>query len=309
MKTSISVLTILVLCHSTLALNELGNLAVAREKHPAIFVSGNVLEYSIAGTAGYVFNGEAEQCFTGDMAESDSELYQEAVLDAKNNLRKYLIEHTKVEAFQMSGVRKLYEYPDGKMRRVVLFVAKEAISACPVQTTFTCYVRTNMVENTNGVLTPMPTSVAPGAISSNIVAAASSNATPCVKSPDKRSEETSSRVDRLAIYLKQINDDPNDCVAMSKAAKTYARQGNLADASLLYGRIVKVVLANEKMDKMFAAGLLMEAARFERNNGNIDYALKYYRLFNRCDGLRRWKLHDMVDEANKNISSLLLKAD
>jgi len=124
----------LVLCHPAFALGELGDIVEAKEKHPAVFVPGNVLEYTIAGTAGYVFNGEAEQCFTGDLAESDSELYREAVLDAKNNLRKYLVERTGAKAFQMSGVKKLYEYADGKMRRVVLFLAKEALSACPVQT-------------------------------------------------------------------------------------------------------------------------------------------------------------------------------
>lgn len=78
---------------------------------------------------------------------------------------------------------------------------------------------------------------------------------------------------------------------------------------MLYARIANVVIADENMDKMFAAGLLMEAARFERNSGNRDCALKYYRLFNRCNGMRRWNLHDMVGEANKNISSLLLNAD
>lgn len=310
MRTSIPVLTMLALCQSTFALNELGNLAEARDKHPAVFVSGNVLEYSIAGTPGYVFNGEAEKCFAGDMAESDSELYQEAVLDAKNNLRKYLVEHAGTKAFQMSGVIKLYEYPDGKMRRVVLFVAKEAIiSARLVRSTLKDGLKTNMVSNTEGGLTSTATSVASSTISSNTIASLSSNSTSCVKSLGRGCDEKTAKVDKLAIYLKQIKDDPNDCIAMSKAAKTYARHGNLTDASMLYARVVKVVLANEKMDKMFAAGLLMEAARFEQNNGNINHALKYYRLFNRCDGLRRWKLNDMVDEANKNISALLLKAD
>ena len=305
MKTSIPILAMLFLCHSTFALNELGNLADAREKHPAIFVSGNVLEYSIAGTSGYVFNGEAEQCFAGDMAEGDSELYQEAVLNAKNNLRKYLVKRMKADAFQLSGVRKLYEYPEGKMRRVVLFVGKEAISACSAQAITEGDVRTNVVSNSKGGMRATEKSVAFNPVPSNMVDSASCNAAPCVK----EGENVTSRVDKIAIYLKQIHDNPNDCIAMSKAAKIYARQGNLSDASMLYGRIVKVVLANERMDKMFAAGLLMESARFERNSGNINCALKYYRLFNRCDGLRRWKLHDMVDEANKNITALLLKAN
>jgi len=314
-KTPICLLTMLVLCRSSFALNELGALDAARAKNPAIFVPGNVIEYVITGVSGYVFNGEAEQCFTGNMAESDSELYQEAVLDAKNNLRKYLVKHMKAEAFQLSAVKKLYEYSDGKLRRVVLFVAKEGVSACSVQAVAMAGDKTNEVSASEGNMTPTRKSVTPSMDSSNMAIPTSTNVasvvttTSCVKRSERSYESVTSRVDKISMYLKQIKENPDDCIAMSKVAKIYARQGMLSDASMLYGRIVKVVLANEKMDKMFAAGLLMEAARFERNSGNVDYAFKYYRLFNRCDGLRRWKLHDMVDEANKNISSLLLKAD
>ena len=312
MKTPICLLVVLVLCFTSFALNELGALDTARAKYTSLFVPGNVIEYTITGSSGYVFNGEAEQCFTGDMAESESELYQEAVLNAKNNLRKYLVEHKKVDAFQLSAVKKLYEYPEGKMRRVVLFVAKDAISAC---TEPTVAIATNKVLISKGTSNPARksemSSMGPtnGVISSSKTVTSDANTKSCVTRTEQSYDDAASRVDKIAIYLKQMKDDPNDCIVLSKVAKIYARQGRLADASILYSRIVKIVLSEEKMDKMFAAGLLMEAARFERNNGNVDHALKYYRLFNRCDGLRRWKLHDMVDEANKNISVLLLSAD
>ena len=272
MKTAILILPILAFSLSSFALNELGAFDDARAKNPAIFVPGNVLEYAIEGVSGYVFNGEAEQCFSGNMAESDSELYQEAVLDAKSNLRKYLAKRTKSDAFQLSAVRKLYEYPDGKMRRVVLFVAKESVSALPAQS---------------------------ASASSKQVAVRPNRAVSVSNEKAREAQKTECRT----------GANETDCIAMSKAAKTYARQGNISEARVLYERIVKVVLTDEKMDKEFASGLLVEAARFERDRGDLNRALKYYRLLIRCDGLRRWRLHELVDEANRNISSLLLKVD
>ena len=71
--------------------------------------------------------GEAEKCFDGDMAESDAELFQEATLDAKKNLYKHLTKEDKTLTVRMNGVKKLYEYSEEKMRRVVLFVAKSDV--------------------------------------------------------------------------------------------------------------------------------------------------------------------------------------
>ena len=109
------------------AIIELGSLDVARKNHPAVFVPGNVLEYTVGTVNGYVYNGEAEKCFDGDMAESDAELFQEATLDAKKNLYKHLTKEDKTLTVRMNGVKKLYEYSEEKMRRVVLFVAKSDV--------------------------------------------------------------------------------------------------------------------------------------------------------------------------------------
>ena len=47
---------LLLLSNSAFALNDLGSLDDARKNHPAIFVSGNVLEYTINKVNGYVYN-------------------------------------------------------------------------------------------------------------------------------------------------------------------------------------------------------------------------------------------------------------
>lgn len=110
------------------AANELGPLPDAQKRHPAVFVSGNVLPYVIAGVEGYTYAGEAEQCFAGGMAETDAELYQEARLDAKGNLLRFLKKERPSCEISMSGGIVMYQYPEGKIRRVVCFVAKEAVS-------------------------------------------------------------------------------------------------------------------------------------------------------------------------------------
>ena len=62
--------------------DDFGPLEKAKKALPAIFIPGNVLVESCKGTEYYVYNGVAERCFSGPMAESDGELYREAVADA-----------------------------------------------------------------------------------------------------------------------------------------------------------------------------------------------------------------------------------
>ena len=313
MKVAMTLFAAISLCMLTFAIDEFGSLDAARKEHPAIFVPGNVLEYSVGDVPGYVFNGEAERFFEGGMAESDSELYQEAVLDAKSNLLKFLKQKSKIDSLQMKGVVKLYEYSEGKMRRVVLFVAKKDVSMCLSQSV--CLSQENAVRRDDdrdatkmqsdkgGVAQEPPKGVDPSAtLKTNLAVEATALGKP--KTAEVNVSVTA-KVDKITVYLKQIADNPNDCIAMSKAAKLYARQGGLVEAKVLYSKIVNLVIADERMDKEFASGLLMEAARFEKGIGDVNLALKYYRLLIRCDGLRRWKLTELVDEANRNISQLL----
>jgi|SRR5574344_620460 hypothetical protein len=307
MKTFIVAMFSVICSLSASAINELGSLDVARKNHPAVFVPGNVLEYSVGTVKGYAYNGEAEKCFDGDMAESDAELFQEATLDAKKNLYKHLTKEDKTLTIRMNGVKKLYEYSEGKMRRVVLFVAQSDVEVLkressvqpekvvmPIAVTTQSVVVAEQQVNINDANKGTPISIPEHSDVSNSVQA--------VK------ESRDNEVDRLGAYLKAIEANPSDCVSISRAAKLYARRDQILEAKKLYSNLVKQVVMNEKMDKEFAAGLLLEAAKFEKVNGDVDCALKYYRLVIRCDGMRRWHLNEQVDEANQNITLLLLKA-
>lgn len=263
------------------ALNDLGPLEKVRKDHPTIFVAGNVIEYTIGNEIGYVYNGEAEKCFEGELAESDAELFQEASLDAKKNLYNFLTKDDKSLEVQMGEARKLYEFTEAKMRRVVMFVGKDKVSV-------TAKPKSNL-EVQDAVDDPAVAKV------------------PAVeRNNDSQGRTVATSIVNDAVST-SLTKSPMDCISMSKAAKLYARGNDIASAKTMYSRIVKQIVANERMDKEFAAGLLLEAAKFETANGDIDCALKYYRLIIRCDGMRRWHLSEQVNEANKNISQLMLK--
>ena len=302
--TALSILTSM----SAFALNDLGPLEKAMKDHPAIFVPGNVLEYTIGSEIGYVYNGEAEKCFEGELAESDADLFQEASLDAKKNLYNFLTKDNKSLEVQMNGARKLYEFAEAKMRRVVMFVCKDKVRV-------TAKPKQNLeVINTSVDHVAIKAPVAKGNtnLQYRIDAKSITNTTVVTNSAppvtNQKVVENGSASDMLPTYLDAITKSPTDCISMCKAAKLYARRNDIATAKKMYSNVVKQVVADEHMDKEFAAGLLLEAAKFETANGDIDCALKYYRLIIRCDGMRRWSLHEQVDEANKNISQLLLKA-
>ncbi len=115
---------IFVLALQAFAFEDLGPLASVRSKRPELFVPGNVLVVEIKGTPCYVFSGEAEQSFTGDFAESESELYDEAVLAAKSNFYEHLSKGDKKTEILMSGCQLLYRYNDKKIYTAILFVPK-----------------------------------------------------------------------------------------------------------------------------------------------------------------------------------------
>ena len=293
-----------------LAINELGSLTDARKSHPAIFVPGNVLKYMVSGKNGYVYNGEAEQCFAGSMAESDAELYQEAVLDAKNNLYKFLTKGDKSLSVQMSGAVKLYEFVDDKYRRVVCFVAKDnvVISQKPKIENRIDAVPVAELKTDDSIQTQAVVRIEANKdvqVKDDGASQLTSQTTQVVESV-QQSEITPA--DKLAECLNRLSKNPSDCLLLSRAARLYMRQEDVVNAKNMYSRMVQCIVSNERIEREIAAELLAEAAAFSENTGDVNTALKYYRLLIRCDGMRRWKLGSQIDAANRKISQLLLKS-
>lgn len=286
--------TLVIMCIATRGwgLNDLGSLSEAKKTHPSIFVPGNVLQYTVSGVKGYVYNGESEKCFTGDMAEKDSELYQEAVLDAKRNLITFLCKQNPNAEITIRGAEKIYQYPEENMRRVVCFVKEDMV-----------LIKARSAKRITEASEELKVSII------NTNQPTQKVVKELVKEPIKDNNpipKMSSDESPLDSCLKEIAKNPSDCIYRSRAAKMYIRQGDLASASRMYAEVVGQVVSNERIDKEFGADLLIEAAKFERRYGDINTALKYYRLLVRCDGLRRWRLDEKVSEANKNIADILL---
>ena len=287
------VFVVLLTAIDVFALNELGSLEDAKRKHPAVFVPGNVMEYVISEEEGYVYSGESEKCFSGSMSEKDSELYQEAELEAKKNLLTFFSDRKPGYEAIIRGGRKIYEYPDGNMRRVVFFVKKDSVIFQKIPSTLSVKKNESTTTVDKGTFEKVASEIVRSNVVTTVDKAVCSNKIDAVKK------------DPLTICLEKIKKDPADCVAMSRAAKIYVRQGDMLRAGRMYGLIVKCVINDEKIDKDFGADLLLEAARFEKKNGDVNVALKYYRLVIRCNGLRRWNLDAPITEANKNIAILL----
>jgi len=120
---------------------DLGSLKTARKTHPEIFIPGSVNTISLQSKPYYVFSGEAEQCFSGEFAEPESELYEEAVLSAKSNFFEFLTKGKKTLTVSMSRCSVLYRFHDRKGYTVILFVPKGTVkvsgtsSPQPVPTT------------------------------------------------------------------------------------------------------------------------------------------------------------------------------
>ena len=80
-----------VFCTTVLmAFEDLGPIKTVQKKYPQIFKTGSVNIITINKIPCYVFSGDAEQAFSGDFAETESELYEEATISAKSNFYEFL---------------------------------------------------------------------------------------------------------------------------------------------------------------------------------------------------------------------------
>ena len=110
-----------------MAFEDLGSLKTAQNKYPQIFNTGSVNIITINNIPCYVFSGEAEQAFSGEFAETESELYEEATLSAKSNFYEYFSKKNKNTVISMNGCAVLYRFNNKKQYTVILYVPKENV--------------------------------------------------------------------------------------------------------------------------------------------------------------------------------------
>lgn len=265
-------------------IDDFGPLEKAKKALPAMFIPGNVLVEICNGVEYYVYNGVAEQCFSGAMAESDAELYREAVADAKRNLFAYLTKGDKSKTVELSGATIAYQYSEDKLFRAICLVPKSKV----------------VVRLVPPPKPPCDTS----AVTNNTVAPLAKKDAADVKG---ETPQLPSVEDRISAYKEKLAVHPDDCVTAMRLARLYERNGDFVNADMCYRKIVSTIVSNEKFDKELAADFLLEIAEKEESRGDFATALKHYRLILRCDSLRRWGMEDVVQKANIAVSRVALK--
>lgn len=79
----------------------------------------------------YAFAGEAEDLFPGEGRETEAELHEEAVLDAKAHFFEVLSDGDPSRVVGLSGAFVAYRWADGPMRHVVCMVPVSAVTVTP----------------------------------------------------------------------------------------------------------------------------------------------------------------------------------
>ena len=270
---------------------DLGPVADARKKYPEIFIPGSVHIVSIASKPCYVFSGEAEQCFTGDFAEPESELYDEATLAAKNNFYEYLTKGKKTLTVSMSQCSILYRFHDKKIYTVILFVPKANVSirdSAPALPSVSAPAASAGVSAGNS-----SASVAAVPGRDTVSPPAESASAPAMKSSFER---------RAAKYLQQMEKDPRDVIACSGLAWLYLQNGDSTKALFYFRKTVALTADNPFFDNAEKIRIILQTAKLSESLGKNHLALKYYYFLLKHDCPKEY-----CDAATAAISKIRLK--
>jgi len=259
------VMIFVVFCTTVLmAFEDLGPLKTAQKKYPQIFKTGSVNIITINKIPCYVFSGNAEQAFSGDFAEPDSELYEEATLSAKSNFYEFLSEKDKNVSISMTGCSVLYQYNDKKLYTVILYVPKKNVIV-KLDKKNTEFKKKN---NTPTHLKkpepkPSPAKVTPPSAEAQV-------------SIKQNTAPQSSLERRIAKFRKRIKNNPSDTISLIALADLYKKSENFSEATKFYCLAIKQFEKDIFFDEAEKIRVIYNVALlFERINKN-NMALKYY---------------------------------
>lgn len=258
------VLLFVVFCTAVLmAFEDLGPLKAVQNKYPQIFKTGSVNIITINNIPCYVFSGEAEQAFSGDFAETESELYEEATLSAKSNFYEYFSEKNKNTVISMTGCKVLYRYNDKKQYTVILCVPRENVT-----------IKTN---------TPVPVekhSALPGQFNElkQEKSPVKETKTPSVSQNvnDVPVSRQSSQERRIKKFENRINNNPDDIIALISLADLHKKSGNLSAAIKFYRRAIKKLEKDEFFDEAEKIRVIYTLACLCEKTNKNNMSLKYY---------------------------------
>jgi len=281
------------------AIEELGPLISVRRKRPELFVPGNVLVVDIKGTPCYVFSGESEQSFTGAFAEAESELYEEAVLAAKNNFFVRLSKGDKETFVSMSGCRILYRYNNKKIYTVVLCVPKSNVTitkrvmpppAAPATKPQAEKKTEAPAPAQNVEVVPAAPAVKPPAhlpADKPVERHEQPSAGPAAKVPESTARAAKGAEDplvlrpferRIAKFSRRIKKNPDDILAHSALGDLYKEHNYYDEAIIQYEAAIKLLARNPFFDTQEKIKLIFNTATLYETVEKYNLALKYYHL-------------------------------
>jgi len=299
MKSFLGTIAVFVLAASIgFASDDFGPFATARSAWPDAFVPGKVATIDFAGEELYAFAGEAESFFEGEFAESESELREEAILDAKANFFEVMTEGDHTRTVSLSGLRVAYRWREESFYFVVCVVPRRNVRVSP--------------------------KTAPSAVSSSPLPATSSPSTPVAAPPPVVSPSAGERGtpktekstivnssgdapwmdDRIRALRKRLVANPDDPLPRLELARFYAQSGDSGRAVRHYEALARKLAEKPSvMADHEAAASMVEAAEYAQSAGNEAKALKFYRV--------GWRRHDpeLQQRITTAISLLRLHVD
>lgn len=267
---------------SSFAMNEFGDLGTAKGKHPDFFRPGTVAKASLGGSEWYVYCGDAEKCFKD---ESDSELYEEAEVQAKMNFFNHFAKKDPAVKVEVKGAVKMYQCADGAQRLVVMGV--------PVK---------NVVVTTEAKKEDPPPAEKKPAVAPAPVKADASVQKP-VEAPKSVAVDLKNELsdaDKLEILRGRLEKMPCDYHLRIRMARIFARQGKIKRALNNYSEAARLMDFDAMRLDADMVCALFEVAKYEDQNGEGARALKHYRI------LLKMGNRDISRYANSRISDLLL---
>lgn len=284
-----------------------------RNRYPDLFVDAHVIKVTYDNQQGYMYRGNAEQLFSGDFAEPASELYAEAELDAKANLYEYFKKDDENIVVVIRRARIILNYKEGNIYGCIFFVPEDSVSVNKVQEQ-SIQIKSDILKSPNVInqdsdIRDRKANISQEdknkSISENAAADAAAKNMPTSQT---QPIHTTKKEKPEVIQKVHKSDDANQTIiSYLKLARRSVRRKEINKAEMAYREAIMIVTNDESIDRLIAYETVLEAADFEVANGNRAMALKYYRLFLKCNHTRNWKLSHYASEVNHLISLLLAK--
>ena len=279
---------VLTIFSSVYAFEDLGKIDVVRKAHPEIFIPGSIHGTTINGKLSYVFAGQAEQCFSGEFAEPENELYEEAILAARNFFYDKLSNGDKTVIVTMSHCSVLYQFNDKKIYTVILFVPKDNVQISVKGKKLVTSTPVNVQQTS---LQTIPAKRTLNAVAeSHKPSSSKENATeqrphveekkiiPSFQKVQPAISKASVIEKRKKKYISKIKKDPNDPISGYNLAKIYESEGSLEIALKYYRVAVNAASNDEFFDSEEKINMILSTAQLCEKIGKNNLALKYYYL-------------------------------